>query len=770
MNKFLRHLLISVTLTFGASCLKAQPNICTNPALMTTFCADACIICDIDGFTGRHDSNVNGSLPAGFCTTVVHNSQWIGFIAGTTNLEIEMTVFNCRTGRGLEMTMYESRDCKTFTQVANCNTDAVPGIKHIFKNSTPLTIGQYYYLAMDGNADDDCNWTLKVLSGSTKVAPITTNATLIMPSRFCPNSSLEINVTPPLGATEFDWEIDGVKKNVNSKTIQHLFQKEGTYNVCVTPYNVCNKGLQICQIIIIERKITFVDTIICNNNCIKIAGVSICQDTSFALNLKAKNGCDSLVNYSVVKLRQPFKKIAITLCSDDTLIYGGKALNEPGEYDFYFKTNKCDSLVTIALSKQFCKVTGQISAINPPCFGLTNGKLRIAIPPSNNFPLFLTVTGIDNNYFLSNMRINTSNVLELLPGYNGLFVVTVTDLIGNIITKQVTLIPPPLLTPNYTLSSYNGFNVSCPDNKDGFIAFKPSGGTGSYRLVFDNKVLNDMSVKELLPKNYIYYLSDANGCEVSEIVTLKAPDSILFELQIIKPICSKPMTSTVIPMKLNEGAGNLIITTMNKTIDKSIDLLTGLHTFLATDINKCSTSKSIILDSLTLPKVNILAEQRIIELGDSILVSVENKLPKQINNYKWYSQGVSSCDKCALNEIWLMRSGIITLESTSKDGCTVLDTINVVVEKGGSHIAPNIIQANSDHTFFVQALKGVKSIQALTVYDRWGKKMGETNGETKRISCVLNPDLQAGIYLWIASVTFLDDTSETIKGNFLLIH
>ncbi|MBV6654274.1 MAG: hypothetical protein KI786_10985, partial [Mameliella sp.] len=81
----------------------AQPEPCDldNPE-MTPTCAEACVICDIDGFTGRHESEIPGVLPDDFCTFIVHNAQWIAFQAGSTDLSIELSVSGCTLGNGLE--------------------------------------------------------------------------------------------------------------------------------------------------------------------------------------------------------------------------------------------------------------------------------------------------------------------------------------------------------------------------------------------------------------------------------------------------------------------------------------------------------------------------------------------------------------------------------------------------------------------------------------------------------------------------------------------
>ena len=151
------------TIVFGywfALVFGQQPPICGNNPAMTSFCSQACIICDIDGFTGRNNSSIKGQAPPGFCTSYVHHMQWIGFIAGTSTLTLEVKVSNCALNNGLEIGLYESLDCQTFRRISDCDTDIQPGETRVFKNTVPLTIGQYYYFVMDGSDDE----TLVVLS------------------------------------------------------------------------------------------------------------------------------------------------------------------------------------------------------------------------------------------------------------------------------------------------------------------------------------------------------------------------------------------------------------------------------------------------------------------------------------------------------------------------------------------------------------------------------------------------------------------------------
>jgi len=120
MNRFFLLIFFNI---FALSIVYAQPLPCMDPPRMTSFCVDACIICDIDGFTGRNDNTDPGEAPPTFCTTTVHNGQWIAFIAGSERLRIRLDVSNCENARsfsGLEVGIYEGNDCENFKLVSEC--------------------------------------------------------------------------------------------------------------------------------------------------------------------------------------------------------------------------------------------------------------------------------------------------------------------------------------------------------------------------------------------------------------------------------------------------------------------------------------------------------------------------------------------------------------------------------------------------------------------------------------------------------------------------
>ncbi len=114
--------------------VSAQPLPCENPPTMTPLCADACIICDIDGFTGVNNGGASGEAPPGFCTSTVHNGRWIAFIAGSEDLVIELSVANCQDTppEGLELGIYEGNNCDNFNLITECDGSVDENTSAIF--------------------------------------------------------------------------------------------------------------------------------------------------------------------------------------------------------------------------------------------------------------------------------------------------------------------------------------------------------------------------------------------------------------------------------------------------------------------------------------------------------------------------------------------------------------------------------------------------------------------------------------------------------------
>lgn len=160
----------SVTVTAPTGCtaiasiaITQASSVCPNfnlPIAPADSCASAPSFCGTylagfcsanDGYTPDTPGNLASVIP---CT--IENNQWLKFTACEATVQLEFAVSNCLAASGLEFFILQTDDCQVFTapqacfDIANGDTDTL--------TVGNLTIGETYYLMVDGIAGDICNW------------------------------------------------------------------------------------------------------------------------------------------------------------------------------------------------------------------------------------------------------------------------------------------------------------------------------------------------------------------------------------------------------------------------------------------------------------------------------------------------------------------------------------------------------------------------------------------------------------------------------------
>ncbi len=162
-------LLCSLALALAiAHQLAAQCNLPSPPGTGAQGCQNAPLFCseeDMDGYCSTTGATGTGACPSAFCGTC-ENSHWLSFIAGGTVVTLTISPSNCAgqpSGTGLQAQLFATADCTNFTAVSNCDGagQAVP----ITLTATGLTIGEVYYLLIDGWGGDECDYEIDVTEG-----------------------------------------------------------------------------------------------------------------------------------------------------------------------------------------------------------------------------------------------------------------------------------------------------------------------------------------------------------------------------------------------------------------------------------------------------------------------------------------------------------------------------------------------------------------------------------------------------------------------------
>ena len=146
-------------------------DICSDsPALPTDECASAPLIDLAQPFTGSTNCayTVSAGSPS-VCGQSIDNDSWMRFIAGSTDVEIDFTVGTCTPqNRGIQLAVF-SGTCGSLSLVSgSCDG---PGSYGDNAESTStwtfsgMTIGDTYYIRIDGYAGDLCDYYFEPVSG-----------------------------------------------------------------------------------------------------------------------------------------------------------------------------------------------------------------------------------------------------------------------------------------------------------------------------------------------------------------------------------------------------------------------------------------------------------------------------------------------------------------------------------------------------------------------------------------------------------------------------
>ena len=92
--------------------------------------------------------------------------------------------------------------------------------------------------------------------------------------------------------------------------------------------------------------------------------------------------------------------------------------------------------------------------------------------------------------------------------------------------------PAPLNTQINTLSDFRGKPISCAGAEDGALVALAEGGTPPYNYLWSNGATND-SIDQLPARQYIVFVSDANGCVALDSVTLEEPLPLNIQTEVI---------------------------------------------------------------------------------------------------------------------------------------------------------------------------------------------------------------------------------------------
>lgn len=244
-------------------------------------------------------------------------------------------------------------------------------------------------------------------------------------------------------------------------------------------------------------------------------------------------------------------------------------------------------LLTLAFAtQQLSALTVTINYTNVSCYNGCNGTAT-AVPSGGTPPYTYTWN-----------PVFTGNPITGLCA--GSYSVTVTDALAATATASVAIFQPLALSSTATQT-----NVTCNSFCNGSATVNVSGGMAPYSYSWNPTSQITPTATNLCAGTYTCTITDANGCVVTQIITIIQTSPVT-------------ITSNPIPTTCNLCNGSIYTTVIggtppytylwnNSNIDDlQIGLCSGFYSCVVTDANGCTDStSSTIVNSTTGPSISI---------------------------------------------------------------------------------------------------------------------------------------------------------------------
>jgi len=751
-------------------------------------CANALYICDINGYSAStsasytpdrpdnmrgNNEDVNGNnMPDGVNTggifgqggpwgtgsanydVVIDNNSWIKFTASNTTATLNVDVYDCWTNNGIQMQIFEGTNCTNFIPVSNFEESNI-GFTITANN---LTIGNNYYLMVDGFAGDICNYTITADSGIqfpdiAEVPPV------------CEGGSVVLQA--PTGASSYEWQHDGSTNSsvtVTPSTTQ-------TYYCEVSGLCDYKQMLDVTVTVNPNPNVTITNgatTAICNGSSTTLtatgantytwtpsgSGSSIninpTTNTQYIVTGTDLNGCQNKDTIAVVVNALPTLS-ANPIATDSDCGGSNGALSgatpsgaSPFGYSWSNGTTTVGTsanLTNIPAGNYYLTVTdantcskqfGPFNVSNPgappapsvnaddidPCI---NGNVLLSATTSASSPTY-NWTG-PNSFTANGSTVNLTNVTSLESG-NYCVSITSAGCTGPSSCVQITVLSEPTID----ITAAANDSTIC---LNGTIDLTATGAT-SYNWTGPNgfsSAQQNFQLENASNQNQGYYVvlgTDANGCTGTDslLITILPLPAISISADNANAIYCNSAIATLTAGGATTynwtGPNSYAATGSSVTIFDLNGSDQGYYFVTGTDVEGCSNVDSLYLTIITDVPANA-PNDTIICPGETLILYGSGG-----QSYVWNGPvGFYSEEQNPLvtTEASFNQSGIYYLTVVDVNGCFGYDSTNVDVTNNADCLfIPNLFTPDKDgynDTWVVMGLNEFKDAE-VEIYNRWG--------------------------------------------------
>lgn len=561
----------------------------------------------------------------------------------------------------------------------------------------------YTYLWLPGGQNTTsinslCAGTYTVQVRDSAGCTITQSITVNQPSVIAPNpvitntdcgvcaGSIALNPTGGTGPYTYNWAPGGqTTSSINSLCAS-------IYSVTITDANGCSHTVPIP---------------VSNTN----SGMTI---TNAGTNLSCNGVCDGTAIASVSGGVSPYtfnwsnggtNDSLNSLCAGNYIVQATDAAG-------------CVSTAQINLT-QPAQLAGSLPfVVDELCNGACNGTIT-AIPSGGTMPY---------SYSWSNAQ-TTATASGLC---SGTYTVTISDANGCSITQTDTIVSPVVLILGNPVVT----DATCNNSADGAIVSSVSGGSLPYAYAWTGPgsfTANTANISGVFSGTYTVIITDANGCSVSDTITVNALISIIANAGNDTAFCQAAAITLDGSASQNGTSYQWIeLPSMNvvgNSIFTNVIPPTGTTAYVLIVSNgTCVSTDTVLVNSVPGPVANAGPDIEIIT-GSSTTIGGSPTGPSG-STFNW-SPSIGLGDPASSNPVagpTATTSYIVYV--TDANGCMDSDTMDVIVVPAIDF--PNGFTPNGDGTNDVWVIDNIQLFPncRVEVYNRWGEMLFASDGYT----------------------------------------
>ncbi len=520
--------------------------------------------------------------------------------------------------------------------------------------------------------------------------------------------------------------------------------------------------------------------VICNNDSLVIGGQTFNASNPSDTFTVGATTCDTTYRVALMVLPPSDSLLRDTICFGDSLVVGNRVFDQlnPTGTSILRARNGCDSIVNVELEflrepevsiigdPTYCagsdiEVTVRVEGTRPvqgDLFVNGNPSGSTTLPVGDNTLSFPATSGF--SFRLSNLIATSGGCAEASP-------------------RQVSYSPQVSQLNADIPLPLSGVFTACGENTVASIAVQTGNGVGPYS--FDWSTGDTTStISDVGQGSYSVTITDDLGCTSSANVDVVEGDTLAYTLSSIDPICpdgegSISISLDQLPMNAQfrfDLPGLDPVTSPDFSFD---NLEAGTYVFQLIQENGCDQSTLITIDDPVFYDI-IRFDTIDINLGDTARIFLD--LPNTLDSIRWLPGQFMDCDTC--ERVLVSPPFDIEYEAIAYtiEGCEVRDRVFVRVNPLADIFLPTAFSPNGDGVndrILPFGGPEVERIESFMVFDRWGILMHQSGGFLPGDELFgwdgtfRDRDMNPAVFVVVAEVLFKNGTVQTFSGDVTLI-